>query len=115
VNLEIGVQRVGLNLGQCGLGVAHRARVTWIKHRVSHGRHIMNAHLLSFRSTLVRCSLEAPDKSAVEVELKARCLAVTADPADSPKTRQRELCRIAHVAGQSTGFCANGNTFAVLV
>jgi len=66
VNLKIGVQRVRLNLGQGGLGVAYRARVTWIGHRVSHEGQIMNAHLLSFRPTLVQCSLEAPEKPAVE-------------------------------------------------
>jgi hypothetical protein len=46
VNLKIGVQRVGLDFGQGGLGIAYRARMTWIEHWLSHERHIMNAHLL---------------------------------------------------------------------
>jgi hypothetical protein len=50
MNLKIGVQRVGLDLGQRSLGVAYRARVTWIEHWIELRRQIMNAHLLSFRA-----------------------------------------------------------------
>jgi hypothetical protein len=50
VNLETGVHRVGRDLGQSGFGVAYRAQVAWIKLE----QHIGNAHVPSFRSTLVQ-------------------------------------------------------------
>jgi hypothetical protein len=47
MNLEIDVQRVGLNLGERGLGAAYWARV-------EHERSISKTHVLSLRPTLVR-------------------------------------------------------------
>ena len=68
MNLEIGVQRVGLNLGKSGLGAAYWARVSWLEDE----RSILKTHVLSLRPMLIRCGLRTLDKVLLKIELKAR-------------------------------------------
>ena len=62
MNLEIDVQRVGLNLRKSGLGAAYWAGVCWLEHE----QLILKTHVLSLRPTLVRCGLRTLEKVLFE-------------------------------------------------
>jgi hypothetical protein len=77
VNLKIVMLRVGLDLGKSGLGVANRARVGWPELDC----HIVEPHVLSFCSMLVRCSSMPTGKnSAVQYADKESAGSTTRGP-----------------------------------